>query len=643
MFCTKCGKALHDDDRFCSYCGKSVREEDLVIEKDRQFNPPFKIEAQRRTEGILNGKKEITHEERPSIAFNWNLDGFPEREPKRTQDIDFNWGGVVDDLKGRSVADLGDEEEVKGENEEKTEISFEPSPWDRLRENKTDEFKFQEGVNILSELDSQVKSPLWEKSKDFTDEFVIKDGEKTKEAVRNFRNTISDFSDLVTHEIKETPDIKPLIMPETSKEAEEIKELEKAIFGEETHKTNEESNLEKTCIYKIEEAEPKSNFYTYNQKIDAFQDLLDKEKDRLIDLVDEIVEPNDERELIKPKEEFIAEADKEPEELKEESKEEVGTTESEKASEAITDEAQLEEEPLMDSDSKNPKNVNKDEDKLQVSLPYKPITVDAYEKKEEELRREERFEKGLPLDAPDDLQENVKKPTLDDIFKEEEEPEKKHVLGKIIVGILILAFILEGIVFTFKMLQPDGKVAKTSDKIIEKAITYVINVVQGKKETPSDISIPDDVVIDPNIPYLTDLVNREKTNATTIGDVVFDENLYYNLDKLYAFEEINKSDYFQDKDWKEGDNGMNITYGQAIIDRVISYFDDWQKTNKNKNLIGINTLNIGEIRESNGGYFNLVKVSYATEDGNGLEKTMSLYLEADKKEMVISAIKEEEN
>ena len=28
MFCTKCGRPLHDGDKFCAYCGTKVREED---------------------------------------------------------------------------------------------------------------------------------------------------------------------------------------------------------------------------------------------------------------------------------------------------------------------------------------------------------------------------------------------------------------------------------------------------------------------------------------------------------------------------------------------------------------------------------------------------------------------------------------
>ena len=63
MFCTKCGKKLYDGDSFCAYCGAKVREE-LMFKTETKaptrttrydevvFNPPFKAEAERRTQHI---------------------------------------------------------------------------------------------------------------------------------------------------------------------------------------------------------------------------------------------------------------------------------------------------------------------------------------------------------------------------------------------------------------------------------------------------------------------------------------------------------------------------------------------------------------------------------------------------------------
>lgn len=59
MFCTKCGRPLHDGDKFCAYCGTKVREEDRQEAapshsryEEVVFNPPFRAEAERRTRQI---------------------------------------------------------------------------------------------------------------------------------------------------------------------------------------------------------------------------------------------------------------------------------------------------------------------------------------------------------------------------------------------------------------------------------------------------------------------------------------------------------------------------------------------------------------------------------------------------------------
>lgn len=56
MFCTKCGRELHEEDVFCAHCGTKVREDILREERHKPyrydevvFNPPFREEAERRT------------------------------------------------------------------------------------------------------------------------------------------------------------------------------------------------------------------------------------------------------------------------------------------------------------------------------------------------------------------------------------------------------------------------------------------------------------------------------------------------------------------------------------------------------------------------------------------------------------------
>ena len=101
MFCTNCGKKLYEGDRFCAYCGTKVREEEPKARQEIVFNPPFRAEAERRTSEIFRGFAESREEpEKPHRTepahFDWNLDGFPSGETKKTEDVDFNWDSVMD-------------------------------------------------------------------------------------------------------------------------------------------------------------------------------------------------------------------------------------------------------------------------------------------------------------------------------------------------------------------------------------------------------------------------------------------------------------------------------------------------------------------------------------------------------------------
>jgi hypothetical protein len=100
MFCTKCGKELYDGDRFCAHCGAEVRETRRSKYDDVVFNPPFKVEAQRRTEEILRSNEEPKAEvKKETVSFDWNLDGFPSARPRKTEAVDFNWDSVLEKKK----------------------------------------------------------------------------------------------------------------------------------------------------------------------------------------------------------------------------------------------------------------------------------------------------------------------------------------------------------------------------------------------------------------------------------------------------------------------------------------------------------------------------------------------------------------
>ena len=132
----------------------------------------------------LGGKlnEEEKKAKRETVAFDWNLEGFPTTRPQKTEDVDFNWDSVL---------------------EKRSRIGS-----DAVYPEKKEPVELQE------------------------------------------------------------PTVEKIELPETRDEAMPVEELEKELFG----------SLEK---------EPDDRFYTFNQKNNAFQELLDKEKERVRSLEDE--------------------------------------------------------------------------------------------------------------------------------------------------------------------------------------------------------------------------------------------------------------------------------------------------------------------------------------------------------------------
>ena len=108
MYCTKCGKELNPNDRFCANCGAEIkpgqgdRKYDNVV-----FNPPFRMEAEKKTAQILKnreefkGFKELADENnrraaRSKAKMDWNLEGFPESLTAKTNKSGFDWDSVIE-------------------------------------------------------------------------------------------------------------------------------------------------------------------------------------------------------------------------------------------------------------------------------------------------------------------------------------------------------------------------------------------------------------------------------------------------------------------------------------------------------------------------------------------------------------------
>lgn len=625
MFCTKCGKELYDGDKFCAHCGAAVREPKLAKYDDVVFNPPFKIEADRRTEEILKTTEATkpVSKEKGTVSFDWNLDGFPAAQPRKTEEVDFNWDSVIEkrnNARGIAVEKVRPEPAFEPEPSSEPEFAFEPEP-------------------------------------------EVKDTALTEAGPENHEQPIS------------------------------IEELEKELFGSMDGNTADEKDMEPTIIAGLAGTEGRGGepyisprtgderFYTYNQKFDAFQELLDKERERLKKLEDSYNHDKDALDYTWVGEVF-PELNKTVTHVRESREPEIAPEiEPEISSEALQESAEHDqpekhEQPL----SKEPDITDTPETEqkpdppelVSVAAPAATMVIDlsgtgtAREKSDTKadnkaetksdaeespsktkLRYSDIFPRGMVNDdgtgSADSAEAEQKIKTegnspesIYDDLDDEGGSDKKHTFAKVIIAILIILIVIEGGILAIKFIAPDSKISLwTNDMMLKVVDIFAGNDGEEPEEAPLPSANGEKEV------YMADLVEQASEDVKTIGEVAFSPDLKYSILADYSFEEISRAESFVDADWLEAEDGAPITYGQKLTEALVKHYDSWQEANSDKSLVGINKLEIGEIRTGKEGFYALCRVSYAGEDGKDVIKYQTVYLRISGDTMTINEIKED--
>ena len=633
MFCTKCGKELFEDDKFCAYCGAEVRVRPTSKAAEVVFNPPFKIEAQKRTEEILKATEERRQEEQEqtqakakseSVDFDWNLDGFPAAKPRKTEDVDFNWDSVIE-KRNRYVAEptygfASDPEVPQGYANFKPSQASEPA---------------QESVFVAprrSETLTDFEMPSWlggQSNSETTD---------MAEAASEYQSPAEDKDDDMS-----------------------IEDLEKELFGDMEQKPVNQDN----------------RFYTFNKKNDEFQELLDKEKQRVKSMEDEYNKQFAEMDYTWVPDVFPAVSKRGAAAPK------VATGAAQSAVDQVAEQPSQAEQPELTQQqeatpqaaaaaaesapataAKQPHIDADDTVLIGIVQPTTPHTVDLTQTP---------FPSGEPADAgepaaaaepaePDtaptaeelagDTPSDKEKLRYSDIFprvdsegsdnngnglifdEEDEEPAKKHVFLKVIITILIIAAIFEGVILGIKFFAPDSELSGMIDNYMLKIADFFSgNSSEQGDDEQTQVAQDEDVLA----AYLSNIVTEESADVESIGTITYNQELVYEDGKTYAFEEVLTADDFVDADWE----GMDATYGEKLIEAVINYYDSWIDTNNDESLVGINTLEIGEIKTGQSGFYTLCRVTYAAADGSEATSVQTVYTVISDGMMLINEIKEE--
>ncbi|MBQ4649303.1 MAG: zinc ribbon domain-containing protein [Firmicutes bacterium] len=627
MFCTKCGKELYDGDRFCAHCGAEVRETRRSRYDDVVFNPPFKVEAQRRTEEILRSSESPKAEvKKETVSFDWNLDGFPSAQPRKTEAVDFNWDSVLEKKK-----------ESKAVNVEKIQPAQELF-FSAPRDIEGDTKEVPSIKSIL--LNVEMKEP--------------ETAEVTETPQENEASglTIEDLERELFGE------------PEAEKEPEAVNEptmIAGALFGgasEILPDIPEPENIPEPEVVLEPVGIPESpdfvktdeKFYTYNQKFDAFQELLEKEKERLKELEDSYKADKESMDYTWVGEVFP--------EIREQKQPETVQAEPEplKVVDIVAPSLTMAVEVITDQQAEQTAA-----ESAAPEVPEMPAEPAAEEPKEEvpqpeaapskeKLRYSDVFPRGLVNDdgtgpaADSQTEEKVSRTgglnigSIYDDIEEDDEP-RRHIFTKIIIGILLVLILAEGVIIAAKFLAPESRLSLWANDLMVKAMDMILG---GGEDNPGSTDDDDSVLADTEKDvHMESIIAAAAQDMETIGEAVYAPDVTFDMLSSYSFEEIPEADAFVDADWFTDENGSSVTYGQKLMESLVRYYDSWQAVNNDASLVGINALEIGEIRTGAEGFYALCRITYAGADGSEVVKYQTVYLKISDETMIINEIKED--
>mgnify|MGYP003370098036 CR=1 FL=1 len=688
MFCTKCGNKLHDGDVFCARCGTRVRKEETGQSESRYsdvvFNPPFKLEAQRRTEEISREIKEYSSEpKRESLDFNWNLDGFPgSRSSKDDEDFKFNWDDVLEkknrsrEVNVKKIVPI--DEKTADEQKEAADRQSEVSGTFAELGNDTRKEEAEAGLSIeelerelFGEAPSQVSQDA-EKELEMTLQYRREDIDGAKDKFYTYNAKRDAFQELLDREkahiekLEEEHRAQWQSLTASGEKQEPVKEppafedifVEPAIFRENPLQEVGIAMPPKTAVLMAQgEAEQKScnGDESVETAETACKNGIAQDEARGEASTIAAAALGTAALGVAAGAAVNAAACEEGEAA---ANGEVGAEECEKlpkeppAEQALTEPDAGAEES---GDAKQEAEAYEEREDSAEAPPFQPegdSETEAGEEVEEEHKEKAklRFSDVFPRDVIDadsgvgdgcddasGKEEKAEKIRFEDFGEDDEDDEEvrkgRRPVLKIIIIFLAILVAIEVVVIGVKLIAPESGFSKGVDKFI----ASVTSVFTGKDEGANASKEP---VIETT--YITEYINETSAGASNIGNISENISLRYDSDKEYAFEELSTTSEFENSVWKTGDDGKDIYSGRQIVESVIIYYNQLKdKETLPEGTVGINKLEIGEIRTGEAGYYVLTKITYANEDGGETAVYESVHLASSANEIAVKEVKEE--
>lgn len=629
MYCKKCGKRLADGDKFCGNCGTKIDVSEINIGFAEEEPKP---------------KKNFDFG-----AFNWDLDGYPDEDKAKTEDVDFNWNTVLEEKKRKDIEEKSFTETIMTENE----------LFDRIQ--SEDNAKDASELSFNWELGSTTRV---EKADRF--ESIIPKGEEKAEL-----------------------DI-PVEVSEDHEEVKDLVDVDEALAAGIAAASSPRKSIDK--------------FYTFNQKNEEFQALLDQEYERLRNRIREDSEAeaiiaNKEEKLEQARATWSKESLEEPVEEAEETVEvteetevpvevavesEVETTEVEEAeAEAVNDAENTEE--AQDTEVETEEAPETEEADVETESEFEEVeeTEEATDEDEEAVQeaeepaiqeeacvvetqaQAEEVEKAEETEAEDTYDDNEEaeaeetpskpesgNPPSDEEKKEEEasgdEDSKetklhysdifanddvhdsdsgneqktgrwKIIVLDIIIVILAIAVICSGILVFAKGSAPANKISQ--------GISWVTEKFSGSSDNSKDDKKSEEKA--EKTKSMEDVVAAAKKNYVNIGKVQYDSKLKFNTSKDYGISELKNAKKFKDGEFSGGKLlseaivNLSLGYYSGLTDKVNSGSDNVLKLiNEDSELYGhvkaiaegdeeqqIKNIKIGEIKNSGSNYYVILQIT----------------------------------
>lgn len=671
MYCKKCGKKLADGDRFCGNCGTKIDVSDINIGFAEEETKP---------------KKNYEFG-----AFNWDLDGYPDEEKAKTEDVDFNWNTVLEEKKGKEIEEKSFTETIMTENELFDRIGNENSAKD------ASELSFNWELGSTTRVDRANRF----------ESIIPKSEEKTEFDV-------------------------PVEVSDEHDEAQDIVDVDEALAAGIAAASSPRKSIDK--------------FYTFNQKNEEFQALLDQEYERLRN---RIREDSEAEAIIADKEEKLEQAratwskepldehnDEEPEKLVE-TKEEIGThseefvetevetpeyesndetdrlediedTETEaKPQSELDDTSEEETEDIVEeteesvtedetvaceseegTECKQDSNEAHDEEAYSAAS-VEPEPEDVVEVEPEdvaEAESEEIIDNSKELHAEEEISntpESGNPPSDEEKEKEEkcgDEDSKaaklhysdifanddvnggdsgdeqktgrwKIIVLDIVILILAIAVICSGILVFAKGSAPANKISQ--------GISWVTEKFSGSNDSSKDKAANKSDNEGKQTKSMEDVVAAAKKNYVNIGKAQYDSSLKFDKSKDYGISELKSAKNFKDGEFSEGKMlseaivNLSLGYYSGLTDKINSGSDDVLKLiDEDSELYGhvkaitegdeehkIKEIKIGEIKGSDDKYYVIMQVTEGKADSSSTTKeTKILSISSKGKKVKVTAV-----